>query len=739
MKEQQLTELLHDMSLQEKIDQMFQVMGLFFTENEEGTLTGPAQNFGVDVKDLQSAGTILGSYGADTLKAIQDKAMSVQPHHIPMLFMLDVIHGLKTIFPAPLAQGATFDPALSGECAAAAAREAAASGLHVTFAPMVDLVRDARWGRVVESTGEDPYLNRLFAAEIVKGFQGDDVKASGKIAACVKHFAAYGAAQAGRDYNTVELCERTLRDYYLPSYKAAVDAGVKLVMTSFNTVNDIPATGNQWLMKEILRKEFGFDGVLITDFTAIPEMIRHGYAADERDAALKAIQAGVDIDMMSGCYAGNLKSLVEDGEVDESAIDECVLRILKLKNDLGLFENPYKDADAEKEKEVILCKEHRALARKAASESFVLLKNDGLLPLDLSKKIAFIGPYTQNRELQSSWAFTGDPKDTVSIQGAAEECMDASRTSFTPGCPVLGNDVVLTGFTGSVNQTFSAEELSEMKAAAIQAAREAELVVMPLGEHFLQSGEATSRAFLDLPEIQMELFRAVYEVNPNIVVVLFNGRPLDLREISQKAGAILEVWLPGTEGGHAILDVLTGKTAPQGKLPMSFPYCVGQLPVSYNHFATGRPVGPNADPRFSSKYTDIPNEPLYPFGFGLSYTDFSVSGVSLSDTVLGKDSAANSLQASVEVENTGSFAGTETIQLYLQDVTASVVRPVKELKGFRKETLQHGEKKTVSFTITPDMLAFTRADGSFGSEPGLFRVMIGNSSAVSEYAEFTLE
>ena len=317
--------------------------------------------------------------------------------------------------------------------------------------------------------------------------------------------------------------------------------------------------------------------------------------------------------------------------------------------------------------------------------------------------------------------------------------MDASRTSFTPGCPVLGNDVVLTGFTGSVNQTFSAEELSEMKAAAIQAAREAELVVMPLGEHFLQSGEATSRAFLDLPEIQMELFRAVYEVNPNIVVVLFNGRPLDLREISQKAKAILEVWLPGTEGGHAILDVLTGKTAPQGKLPMSFPYCVGQLPVSYNHFATGRPVGPNADPRFSSRYTDIPNEPLYPFGFGLSYTDFSVSEVSLSDPVLGEDSGTNSLQASVEVENTGSFAGTETIQLYLQDVTASVVRPVKELKGFRKVTLQPGEKKTVSFPITPDMLAFTRADGSFGSEPGLFRVMIGNSSAVSEYAEFTLE
>ncbi len=738
MNEQQLNELLNDMSLQEKIDQMFQVMGVFFSNDDNGTLTGPAQEFGVPLQDLQSAGSILGTYGAEKLKAIQDKAMSMQPHHIPLLFMLDVIHGLKTIFPAPLAQGATFDPSLAQECSSAAAREAAVSGLHVTFAPMVDLVRDARWGRVVESTGEDPYLNSLFAAAMVKGLQGDDVKASGKIASCVKHFAGYGGAQAGREYNTVELCERTLRDYYLPAYRSAIEAGARLIMSSFNTVNDIPATGNQWLMKQILRKEFGFDGVLITDFTAIPELVAHGYAKDHRDAAHKAIQAGIDMDMMSSCYAGHLKELVEDGSVDETCINEAVLRILKLKNELGLFENPYKDADPAKEKDVILCSEHRALARKAAAESFVLLKNDDVLPLNTSQKIAFIGPYTDNKELLSSWAFTGDPKDTVSIQEAAMECEELSGAVFAPGCPVLGDGVNLTGFTEANVQAYSAEELAKMKAAAIQAAKDADLVIMPLGEHYLQSGEATSRAFLDLPDVQMDLFRAVWDVNPNILVVLFNGRPLDLRELSQKAKGILEVWLPGTEGGHAVVDTLLGTSTPQGKLPMSFPYCVGQVPISYNLFSTGRPTGPDQHPRFTSRYTDIPNEPLYPFGFGLSYTQFTISPVTLSKETLCA-STGETLQASVTIKNTGSRPGKETLQLYLQDVTASVVRPVKELKGIQKVTLQPGEEQTVSFAISPEMLSFTRADGTYGWEPGLFRVMIGNSSAVSDFAAFTAE
>lgn len=394
MKKEDLRALLEDMSLQEKADQMMQLMGLFYLDDAEGVLTGPASQLGVGEDDFWMAGSILGTYGAEQLMAIQKRYMEKQPHHIPMLFMMDVIHGLKTVFPMPLAQGATFEPELSGRCARAAAKESAVSGLHVTFSPMVDLVRDARWGRVMESTGEDPYLNGLFAKAQVEGFQGDDMSKPYKVCSCVKHFAAYGGAQAGRDYNTVELTEHTLREFYLPPYKAAIDAGVGMVMTSFNTVNGIPASTNRWLMRDILRKEMGFDGVLISDFSAILETVAHGNSADEADAAKKALEAGVDIDMMTSVYAANLCRLVEEGTVSEDLIDEGVMRILELKNKLGLFENPYKDASPEEEKTVILCDEHRELAREAAGKCLVLLKNDGLLPVDMGKKVAFIGPYT---------------------------------------------------------------------------------------------------------------------------------------------------------------------------------------------------------------------------------------------------------------------------------------------------------------------------------------------------------
>ena len=559
MKQTDLEKLLADMSLKEKVDQMLQLSGAFYLGDENSVLTGPANDMGIGKEDLEMAGSILGAAGADTMKKLQDDYMAKQPHHIPMLFMMDVIHGMKTIFPAPLAQGATFDPELSGECASAAAKEASAAGLHVTFSPMVDLVRDARWGRVVESTGEDPYLNSRFSEAIVKGFQGDDLKTPGKVASCIKHFAGYGGAVAGRDYNTVELSEHTFREFYLPAYKAGIDAGAAMVMTSFNTINGVPASTNKWLMRDILRGEMGFDGVLISDFAAILETVAHRSSKDAADAAKKALEAGVDIDMMTSVYAANLCRLVEEGEVDEHLIDECCLRILELKNKLGLFENPYKDADAEKEKAYNLCPEHRALAKKAAEESFVLLKNDGVLPLDTSKKIAFVGPYTNNHEIKSSWSFTGDSKDCVTIQKAAEKVFDASRTTYAEGCPVIGNDVELIGFTETTPKKYSEEELAAMEQSALQAAKEADLVVMPMGEHYLQSGEATSRAMIDVPEIQMELFHKVLAVNPNVVVVLFNGRPLDLREISAKAKAILEVWFPGTEGGSAVVDVLTGK------------------------------------------------------------------------------------------------------------------------------------------------------------------------------------
>ena len=735
MTEQKLKELLADMTLEEKVNQMSQVVGAFFNKDMDITAMGPMADKGFTPENVALSGSILGSMGAETLKKIQKDFVEQHPHHIPMLFMLDVINGFKTIFPIPLGQGATFEPELSEKCAAVAAKEAAVSGLHVTFAPMTDLVRDARWGRVMESTGEDPYLNGLFCAGMVRGFQGDDLKEPYKIASCVKHFAGYGAPTAGRDYNTVELSEHTFRDFYLPSYKAGIDAGAAMVMTSFNTVNGVPATGNKKLMRGILRDEMGFDGVLISDWAAIEEIIYHGYCADREEAAVRSAEAGVDIDMMTGIYCENLCRLVREGKISEDLIDESCMRILELKNKLGLFENPYKDADAEKEKAYNLCPEHRALAKKAAEESFVLLKNDGVLPLDTSKKIAFVGPYTNNREIKSSWSFTGDSKDCVTIQEAAEKVFDASRTTYAEGCPVIGNDVELIGFTETTPKKYSEEELAAMEQSALQAAKEADLVVMPMGEHYLQSGEATSRAMIDVPEIQMELFRKVLAVNPNVVVVLFNGRPLDLREISAKAKAILEVWFPGTEGGSAVVDVLTGKKNPSGKLPMSFPYCVGQAPVSYNEYSTGRPNLPGMKARFRSKYLAIPNAPLYPFGYGLSYTTFAVSDVVLDQNEMDKNGR---IAAKVTVKNTGDAAGCEVVQLYIRDDYSDVVRPVKELKGFRKVELAPGEEQEVTFYITEEDLRYYRLDGTFGSEPGTFTVMIGNSSTTENSAVFTL-
>ena len=735
MRCEDLKQLLKDMSLQEKVDQLVQLMGIFYMDDADGVLTGPARELGLKEDDFWMAGSILGTYGAEQLKEIQKRYMEKQPHHIPMLFMMDVIHGMKTIFPMPLAQGATFEPELSGKCASVAAKESAVSGLHVTFSPMVDLVRDARWGRVMESTGEDPYLNSLFALEQVKGFQGEDLSEPYKVCACIKHFAAYGGVEAGRDYNTVELSDHTLREFYLPSYKAGIDAGVGMVMTSFNTVNGIPASTNKWLMQDILRKEMGFDGVLISDFSAILETIAHGNSADEKDAAKKAIEAGVDIDMMTSVYAANLCKLVEEGEIKESLIDESAWRVLELKNKLGLFENPYKDADPEKEKTIILCEDHRALAREAAGKSLVLLKNEGLLPVDMSKKIAFVGPYTDRKEILSSWAVTGDAADSVTIEEAAKEVFDLSKTTFHAGSPVIGSDVKLVGFQQTASEEISEEQKRQMLEEAVEAAREADVVIMPLGEHFLQSGEATSRAMIEIPEVQMELFREVAKVNENIVVVLFNGRPLDLRGVSKTAKSILVAWMPGTEGGHAVVDVLTGKVNPSGKLPISFPYCVGQVPVYYNSYSTGRPNLPGMTERFRSKYIDIPNAPLYPFGYGLSYTKFEISPLTLSSSYMKSEEV---ITVAVNVKNTGDCKGTQVVQLYLQDVAASVVRPVKELKGFKKVELEPGEEKKVEFAIDEQMLRFLRADGTVGSEPGMFRVWVGDSSQTENVAEFEL-
>ena len=736
MTEQKLTELLRDMSLEEKVNQMSQVTGGFF--NGEIVVTGPMADKGFTEDNVNLAGSVIGSMGAETLKSIQKNYMEKHPHHIPLLFMLDVINGYKTVFPIPLAQGASFEPELSEQCASVAAKEASVSGLHVTFAPMTDLVRDARWGRVMESTGEDPYLNSLFCAAMVRGFQGNSLKDNYAIAACVKHFAGYGAPTAGREYNTVELSEHTFREFYLPSYQAGIDAGAALVMTSFNTVNGIPATGNKKLMRDILREQMKFDGVLISDWAAIEEIIYHGYCADREEAAARAVEAGVDIDMMTGIYSENLCQMVRDGKIKEELIDEACLRILRLKNNLGLFENPYKDADQKKEKEYILCEEHRNLAREAAKKSFVLLKNEEhILPLEQQKKIAFIGPYVDNRNLLGAWSFIADAKDVMTLQEAVQEQYVSENGTFCQGSPMLGADVCLEGFGEQQQQSYTKEQEEHMLQEAVQAAEEADIVVLAIGEDRLQSGESTSNANIRIPEVQEALLDRIAEVNQNIVVVLFSGRPLDIREINKKAKAILQVWLPGTEGARAIADTLFGKYNPSGKLPMSFPYCVGQVPVHYNEYSTGRPhvEGKDKD-RFRSKYLDIPNEPLYPFGYGLSYTTFEVSDIHLDRTWMD---TSGQIKAEVTVKNTGNFEGTETLQLYIHDIAASVVRPVRELKDFKKVTLRPGEEKKVVFTITEQQLLFLTENGIYESEAGEFEIFIGKDSLTDNKASFVLK
>ena len=739
MTDQELHLLLEDMSLQEKIDQLLQLTADFYGKTDRDVVTGPASELGISMEDIDLAGSVLNGTGAKALMQIQDAYMDRHPHHIPLLFMMDVIHGYRTIFPAPIAQGASFDPEMSQKAASIAAREASAAGIHVVFSPMVDLVRDPRWGRVMESTGEDPYLNSRFAAAQIHGFQGDDMKEDGKVCGCIKHFAGYGGAEAGREYNTVQVSEHTFREYYLPSYEAGIKAGAGMVMTSFNTVNDIPATINQKLMRQMLREEMGFDGVLISDYAAILETVAHGASSDKKDAAHKALLAGVDIDMMTGCYAGELAKLVKEGTIPESLIDESVLRILQLKNQLGLFEHPHKDADPEKEARYILCPEHRALAREAAAASCVLLKNDKVLPIRPSQKVAFIGPYIDNYEICSSWAVTGHPEDSVTIRQAAKELLPDSDLTFCHGTSLLPRDHVFAGFAEPNRaEEFYADVFADPEKAladAVAAAKAADVVILCLGEHYLQTGEATSRTELSLPENQMELFCAVRTANPNVAVVLFNGRPLLLDKLSRDAAAILEAWFPGTEGGHAILDLLTGTKNPSGKLPMTFPRNMGQIPIYYNHFSTGRPLTGTDPQRFVSKYTDAPNTPLFPFGYGLSYTEFSYSDVSLSSDSLTSE---DSITASVQLKNTGACTGTEVVQLYIQDVAASTVRPVRELKGFTRITLTPGETQTVSFRISEAELAFHRADGSYGTEPGSFRVWIGGSSATENGANFTL-
>ncbi|MFZ8763496.1 beta-glucosidase BglX [Enterococcus diestrammenae] len=713
MEKTQLQDLLGQMTQAEKIDQLQQLMAAFYSEKAEEK-TGPMGDLDLTEENIKNAGSTLGISGAKEAIRVQKSYMENNRLHIPTLLMADIIHGFRTIFPIPLGLGATWDVAAAEKMAEISAKEAAVSGLHVTFSPMVDLVRDPRWGRVMESTGEDPFLNSRFAEAFVKGYQGEDLTHDFmRVAACVKHFAAYGAAIAGRDYNTVNMSERQLRESYLPGYHAAIQAGAKLVMTSFNTVDGIPATGNKWLFRDVLRDDLGFEGTVISDWGAISEMIPHGVAANEKEAAELAIKAGVDIEMMTSTYSHYLAELIAEGRIDAGLVDEAVLRILELKNDLGLFENPYRGADETAEAALILCEDHRQAAREIAEKAIVLLKNEAVLPLKATEKVALVGPAAASNDVLGAWSWQGQKAEAISLSQAFAK--DQSVVSGT--------------------ETFDYFTPSEAAVAeALTLAKTADKVIVALGEADWMSGEAASRTDIRLPQAQLDFFKKVLAVNENVIVTLYNGRPLDLRELDG-AKAIVEAWFPGTEAGHALKNILTGAVNPSGRLSMSFPESVGQVPVYYNTDNTGRPYESAPDEKYVSKYLDCSNYAKYPFGFGLSYSNFNYSQLTLSSDTM---TASESLVASVTVTNDSAVAGVETVQLYLRDLVGEVVRPLKELKGFQKVSLAAGESKAVRFTITEDLLRYVHPNQIASSDAGSFTLTIGGSSVSGLSSDFQL-
>lgn len=739
LKEQQIKELMKNLTLEDKIFQLLQLSGSFYQDAPD-LVTGPKSKLGINDDAIQNAGSVLNVRGADKIKAIQKSYLENSHSKIPLLFMADIINGFETIFPVPIGLGATWNPELVKKSAAIAAKEAAVSGVHITFSPMVDLVRDPRWGRVMESTGEDAYLNSAFAKAFVQGYQGtNELLTEDNIVACVKHFAAYGAPEGGREYNTVDMSERTLREYYLPAYKAALEAGAKMVMTAFNVVDGVPATGNKWLNRDILRNEWDFNGILISDYAAIKELIDHGVAEDGDAAAKMALEAGVDIDMMTSIYANHLVDVINKSPEIEDDLNESVYRVLQLKNELGLFEDPYRSANSLKEKELHLSTEHRQTAREVVSESLVLLKNDNqVLPLKSNQTIALIGPYADSTSLSGSWSFSSEKESTVTLKRAFEEYIDKENLFIATGSKVVETEFLESSlgnyFSPEIDMQIDEEE--ELK-NAVEVAKKADVLVLAVGEHYLQSGEGGSRANITIPQVQKNLIQEMAKLGKPMVGVIFSGRPLDLKEEVNQFDGLVQAWFPGTEGGHGIADVLFGAANPSGRLSMSFPYGVGQIPVHYNEFSTGRPYKQsNHSKRYTSKYVDIPNEPLFPFGYGLSYTDFSYTNFELNKDILAQE---DSLTASIDITNKGTVKGKETVQLYIHDNIGSVTRPIKELKGFKQVELEPGETVTVIFEIEEKMLRFYNRDMEFISEPGEFEVMIGPNSEINEKKIFYLK
>lgn len=730
MKEIELKKIIENMTVEEKAFELLQLSPAFYGE-DGSTETGPAMSLGIQPEDAYQSNSVLNYFGAERVLKLREDHYKNNKHKIPMMMMADIIHGYATIMPIPLAMGCSFDPELVKQCYHNTAVEASYGGVDLTFAPMVDLVRDARWGRVIESTGEDKFLNGEMAKAMVEGLQGDGVENEGTICACVKHFAAYGAVESGREYNYVDMSERFLREYYLPGYKAGLDAGAEMVMTSFNSIAGVPSTGNKWLLRDVLRGEWGFDGVTISDWGSAMSLCSHGVAEDRREAARLCMEAGLDIEMCTPGYIKWLKDLVESGDLDEKLIDEAVLRVLKLKNKLGLFENPMRFTNVEKEQKYFRCDEFLEDARRMVCASSVLLKNeDNILPLsEKSGKVALIGPYVDCERFVGTWAKVGMPCRNVTVREAFE---GKGNYVFAKGSHRLGAENSLEAVM--LKYEIDDSDREKLLKQAVKTAKKADTVVMFIGEHYDQSGEAHAHMEIKIPEVQAELLRRVYEVNQNVVVVLFNGRPLDLREISQKSKAILDVWMPGTSAANAIYDMLTGKEEPTGRLSMTFPYHVGQCPIYYNKIRTCHTYNPDPTSRFTSKYSDMPTMPLYSFGEGMGYTTFEYSDVTIEPTL----KRGGKIKASVTIKNTGDRRGTEVIQMYIYDHFASVARPSRELKGFKKLTLDAGEERVVEFEIDEEMLKYWNIDMKFEADAGKFTVYIGHDSKTNNSAEFEL-
>jgi len=694
--EQRINALIAKMTLAEKLGQLQQL---------DGEANGNFRPEHLDLVRKGLLGSTLNVRGAERTNQLQRIAVTESRLKIPLIFGFDVIHGYRTIFPIPLGEASSWDPAGVERAAGIAAAEARAAGVHWTFAPMVDIARDPRWGRISEGSGEDPYLGSVMARARVLGFQGRDYSASDKVVATAKHWVAYGAAEAGRDYNTTDVSERSLREVYFPPFKAAVDAGVGTFMSAFNDLNGVPSSANPFTLTKVLRGEWKFDGFVVSDYTSVEELINHGVAATGADAAREALNAGVDMEMVSRLYNKNAPELINQHQLSLQTIDEAVRRILRVKFRLGLFDKPY--TDETRERAAIYSNANVAAARELAARSLVLLKNDkNILPLAKTiRSIALIGPLADSqKDVIGSWTGDGVPGDAVTLLQGIRSKVPQAKINYVKGCDVDCPDAV------------GLEE-------AMGAANASDVTIIALGESAEMSGEAASRSSLDLPGRQADLVKAIQASGKPVVVVLMNGRPLSISWIAENTPAILETWFAGSQAGNAIADVLFGDVNPGGKLPITFPRAVGQVPIYYNHMNTGRPS--DAKNKYTSKYLDIPWTPLFPFGYGLSYTQFKITNLHLSAVRIRPD---GKLTVSVDVENVGARAGDEVVQLYIRDVAASVTRPVKELKGFQRITLRAGEKKRVEFTLGPKDLGFYDRTMNFVVEPGEFRAMVGANS-----------